>query len=62
MEFTEGADGEALDPLRSDDVKVVKRAVAKLKQENRLFASELEKTQTLLNLQKDIESETTKYL
>ena len=33
-----------------------------MKQENRTFASELEKTETLLNLQKDIESETTKYL
>lgn len=34
----------------------------RLKQENRGFASELDKTETLLTLQKDIESETTKYL
>jgi hypothetical protein len=60
--FLEGADGAALDPLQSDDVKVVKRAILKIKQENRLFASELDKTETLLRLQKDIESETTKYL
>lgn len=62
VQFLEGADGAAHDPLKSDDVKVIKRAVLKLKQENRLFAAELEKTETLLNLQKDIESETTKYL
>ena len=62
VEFLEGADGAAFDPLQSDDVKVLKRAVLKMKQENRLFASELEKTETLLSLQKDIESETTKYL
>lgn len=62
VEFLEGAEGAAIDPLQSNDVKLIKRAVLKLKQENRLFASELEKTETLLTLQKDIESETTKYL
>lgn len=62
VEFLEGQDGASIDPLQTDDVKLVKRAVIKLKQENRQFASELEKTETLLTLQKDIESETTKYL
>jgi len=31
VEFLEGAEGAAIDPLQSDDVKVIKRAVLKLK-------------------------------
>lgn len=61
VEFLETADG-VVDPLSTNDVKLLKKEVVRMKQENRLFASELEKTETLLKLQKDIETETSKYL
>ena len=42
-------------------MKVLKAEVSKLKQENKDFAAELDKTQSLLNLQTDIEKENRQY-
>ena len=54
VDFIEGAEGAAFDPLRTDDIKLLKKEVQKLTQENKDFALELDKTETLLSLQMDI--------
>ena len=54
-------DSAGKDPRQSGDVKALQAEVARMKHENKDFAAELDKAQSLLKLQTDIERENRQY-
>lgn len=62
VEFLERpADAKEKDPKRSNNIETLKHEIIKMKHENKDLAAELDKHQSLLKLQTDIERENRQY-